>query len=83
MTIGVLKEDEPESRVSLLPEHIASLVKSSIEVLVESDAGIRAFANNAAYEKGGRQNSVQSRYLSQGRYPTFHPRPKFYRISRH
>ena len=53
MIIGVLKEDEPESRVSLLPEHIASIVKSSIEVLVESDAGIRAFANNAAYEKEG------------------------------
>lgn len=61
MIIGVLQEDEPESRVSLLPEHIASIVKSSIEVLVESDAGIWAFANNAAYEKGGRQNSVQSR----------------------
>ena len=53
MIIGVLKEDEPESRVSLLPEHIASIVKSSIEVLVESDAGIRAFSNNAAYEKEG------------------------------
>jgi NAD(P) transhydrogenase subunit alpha len=53
MVIGVLKEDEPESRVSLLPEHIASLIKSNIEVLVESDAGIRAFYSNAAYEKEG------------------------------
>lgn len=53
MVIGVLKEEEPETRVSLLPEHVSSLIKSKIEVLVESDAGIRAFYDNKAYEKEG------------------------------
>lgn len=53
MTIGVLSEEEPESRVSLLPEHVAILTKSSITVLVEPNAGVRAYADNTAYEKAG------------------------------
>jgi H+-translocating NAD(P) transhydrogenase subunit alpha len=53
MIIGVLKEPNYEKRVSLLPEAIATLIKKNITVLVESDAGLNAFANNAAYENVG------------------------------
>jgi NAD(P) transhydrogenase subunit alpha len=53
MTIGVLQEASPESRVSLLPEHIAILKKKGIQVLVQTDAGKRAFASDDAYIAAG------------------------------
>ena len=46
MIIGVLKEPSPETRVSLLPEHVAILKKWNVEVFVESNAGVTAFAND-------------------------------------
>src|SRR6185369_12729180 len=55
MTIGLLKEPVPETRVSLLPEAVASLSKKGITVLVEKDAGEKAFATNSDYEKAGGQ----------------------------
>jgi NAD(P) transhydrogenase subunit alpha len=53
MIIGILKEPNYENRVSMLPETVATLTKKNIQVLVESDAGAKAFANNAAYESVG------------------------------
>src|SRR6185369_16333700 len=55
MTIGLLKEPVPETRVSLLPEAVATLSKKGITILVEKDAGEKAFASNADYEKAGGQ----------------------------
>ena len=46
MTIGVLKESLPETRVSLLPEHITILKKLNVNVIVESMAGENAFAKD-------------------------------------
>ena len=53
MTIGVLKEPAFETRVSLLPEAVAVLVKKNITVLIESGAGDKAFATDADYTKAG------------------------------
>lgn len=53
MTIGLLKEPHPETRVSLLAEAVATLTKKGITVLVESGAGEKAFCSNADYEKAG------------------------------
>lgn len=53
MTIGVLNEPNPETRVSLLPEHVAILKKWNIEVIIEEGAGISAFANDDKYTQGG------------------------------
>ncbi|CAN5402263.1 Re/Si-specific NAD(P)(+) transhydrogenase subunit alpha [soil metagenome] len=53
MTIGVLQEAAPETRVSLLPEHVAALKKKGIAVLVQSEAGKRAFASDEAYIAAG------------------------------
>jgi NAD(P) transhydrogenase subunit alpha len=53
MIIGVLKESVPESRVSVLPEHLAILQKWNVEVLVETNAGENAFASNQKYTEGG------------------------------
>lgn len=53
MIIGVLKEPSPETRVSLLPEHLAALKKLNAEVIVETDAGVNAFATNEKYTEAG------------------------------
>ncbi len=53
MIIGVLKEPAPETRVSLLPEHISVLKKLNVEVVVEKNAGVSAFANDDKYIAAG------------------------------
>ncbi|MBU3715007.1 MAG: NAD(P)(+) transhydrogenase (Re/Si-specific) subunit alpha, partial [Ferruginibacter sp.] len=53
MIIGLLKEPSHDTRVSLLPEHIASLKKLNVHVLVEKDAGLFAFANDQIYSDSG------------------------------
>ena len=53
MIIGVLKESFPETRVSLLPEHIATLKKWNVDVCVESQAGMDAFAADDKYSTAG------------------------------
>lgn len=53
MTIGVLKEPSPEIRVSLLPEHVTFLKKYNVQVVVETQAGTGAFANDDAYTAAG------------------------------
>ena len=49
MIIGVLKEPSPETRVSLLPEHLATLKKWDVDTIVENGAGVSAFAANDKY----------------------------------
>jgi NAD(P) transhydrogenase subunit alpha len=53
MTIGLLKEPAPETRVSFLPEAVATLTKKGIQVLVEEDAGTLSFCRDSDYEKAG------------------------------
>lgn len=53
MIIGVLKEQAPETRVSLVPEVAAALVKMNVEVWVEQGAGDTAFHADKAYTDAG------------------------------
>jgi len=53
MIIGVLKEPSPETRVSLLPEHIAALKKWNVDISVETNAGVNAFATDDKYIEAG------------------------------
>ncbi|MFZ1370866.1 MAG: Re/Si-specific NAD(P)(+) transhydrogenase subunit alpha [Ferruginibacter sp.] len=53
MIIGLLQEPSPETRVSLLPEHVVILKKWNVEVYVESNAGKHAFANDDKYAEAG------------------------------
>ncbi|MDP3392687.1 NAD(P) transhydrogenase subunit alpha [Sediminibacterium sp.] len=53
MIIGILKEPAGENRVAMLPEQLAALVKQGIQVMVEDDAGAKAFANNESYIAAG------------------------------
>jgi NAD(P) transhydrogenase subunit alpha len=59
MIIGVLKEPLPETRVSLLPEHLVILKKLNVEVLLENNAGAKSFASDEKYIEAG--GSVASR----------------------
>ena len=53
MKLGVLKEPEDESRVSIVPSSMKKLMKAGFEVLVESGAGVRANYSDAEYEAAG------------------------------
>ncbi|MEO8721358.1 MAG: Re/Si-specific NAD(P)(+) transhydrogenase subunit alpha [Ginsengibacter sp.] len=53
MTIGVLNELLPETRVSLLPEHVLILKKINVEILIEKSAGAKAFASDDKYVDAG------------------------------
>ena len=53
MIIGVLKESSPETRVSLLPEHVLLLKKWNVEACIEKDAGATAFAADNKYTEAG------------------------------
>lgn len=53
MIIGVLKEQAPETRVSLVPEVAAALVKMKVGVWVEAGAGEKAFYHDEAYAAAG------------------------------
>ena len=54
MKIGVPREvASGERRVSLVPESVARLVKSGVEVAVERGAGVAANFPDALYEKAG------------------------------
>ncbi len=53
MKIGVLKEPSPETRVSLLPEHLAILKKWNATVCIEPNSGLNAFASDDDYIQAG------------------------------
>jgi NAD(P) transhydrogenase subunit alpha len=53
MVIGILKEPSHESRVSIIAESAAALVKKGVTVFVESGAGENAFCSNTSYEQSG------------------------------
>jgi NAD(P) transhydrogenase subunit alpha len=55
MILGLLKEQGNETRIALLPETVKNLTDLKAEVLVETSAGEKAYAPDAAYEKAGAQ----------------------------
>lgn len=53
MLIGIMKEPSGETRVSLLPEAVATLIGKGHTVFVESNAGSLAFASDDEYANSG------------------------------
>ncbi len=53
MKIGILKENDTEKRVAMLPDGVAALVKLKATVLVESGAGLDASVSDDAYKEAG------------------------------
>jgi NAD(P) transhydrogenase subunit alpha len=64
MTIGILKEPAHETRVSLLPEAVVTLVKKNLEVFVEPGAGEKSFASDKDYEKAGAKLSQRDEIIN-------------------
>jgi len=53
MKIGILKENQPEQRVALLPESVKALIKLKVEVLLEKGAGNLAYTFDPEYIDAG------------------------------
>ena len=54
MKIGVPKEAQPdERRVALVPDNVARLVRTGLEVLVEAGAGDASFFPDSGYQEAG------------------------------
>ncbi len=64
MTIGILKEITGENRVAMLPESVATLVKMNVTMLVETGAGLNAFASDAEYELAGSQILAKDKVIA-------------------
>lgn len=65
MILGILKESEPEKRISVLPEHIQKLKQLGFEkVLVESGSGNTVFQSDTQYSEAGAEISSKSEVLS-------------------
>lgn len=64
LTIGVLKEPEFETRVSLVPEVVASLIKNKVSVIIEKGAGEKASYQDEEFEKAGATISSREQLTS-------------------
>jgi len=53
MTIGVLREQMPETRVAITPEGVKALVALQCELYIEKDAGNNAFFTDVQYIEAG------------------------------
>lgn len=65
MIVGVLKEVAPETRVSLIAEGAAQLIKKNIQVWIESGAGQAAFCSDDDYRAVGAEIRSASEIASQ------------------
>ncbi len=53
MVVGILKESGAEKRVAMLPGEAAGLKKLGVDVIVENNAGEKAFASDEEYQSSG------------------------------
>lgn len=61
MIIGILKEPDHENRISLLPEGLKSIEKLNSSVIIEKEAGKKAYASDEEYlSKGAEVGNVDS-----------------------
>jgi NAD(P) transhydrogenase subunit alpha len=64
MITGILKESGAENRVAMLPGEAAGLKKMGVEVLVENNAGEKAFVSDDLYQASGITPSSRKDILS-------------------
>jgi NAD(P) transhydrogenase subunit alpha len=65
MIVGVLKEVAPETRVSLIAEGAAQLIKKNIQVWIESGAGQDAFCSDDDYRAVGAEIKTSAEIAAQ------------------
>lgn len=65
MILGILSETNKDRRVSLLPEQADVLIKKNVDVWVENEAGVNAFASDSTYAEKKISIKDRSSILSQ------------------
>lgn len=65
MLTGVLKETGTENRVAILPAEVVALKKLGIDVIVEYNAGARAFASDSDYQTAGARMAERKQIISE------------------
>ena len=65
MIIGILKEPAFENRVSLIPEAAKNLIKLKAHILVETNAGAKAMADDAEYVEAGAKIASREELMKQ------------------
>ena len=65
MIVGVLKEVAPETRVSLIADGAAQLIKKNIQVWIESGAGLDAFCSDDDYRAVGAEVKTAAEIAAQ------------------
>lgn len=77
MTIGILMEPASETRVSLLPEAVATLTKKGITVLTEQGAGEKSYSQDEDYTNAGAQIKSRGEVIAQSDILlSIHPLPE-------
>ena len=64
MIAGILRETGSENRVAVLPAETAAIIKLGLEVLVEEDAGKRAYALDSDYIAAGASVASRNEVIS-------------------
>jgi H+-translocating NAD(P) transhydrogenase subunit alpha len=64
MILGILRESGTENRVALLPGEVSVLKKMGVEVLVELNAGEKAFASDDSYIAAGATTAQRMEVIS-------------------
>lgn len=76
MHIGIMKEPSGETRVSLLPEAVVTLIGKGHTIFVETGAGTLAFASDDEYTKAGAMvTNAESVIQSSEILLSIHPEP--------
>ncbi|MFW6259453.1 MAG: Re/Si-specific NAD(P)(+) transhydrogenase subunit alpha [Tangfeifania sp.] len=65
MILGLLKEQGNENRVALLPETVQNLIDLKVQVLVEQNAGEKAFATDEDYKNAGAKVVTREKLFGQ------------------
>jgi len=63
MILGILKEPQNENRVAMLPETVESLVKLNVKVIIEKEAGLRAYSSDDDYKSAGAETDSRSNII--------------------
>ena len=73
MTTGILKEPISENRVSFLPEQASLLAKQKVNIVVEKNAGVNAFAIDENYTAKDFQVTSRNEVLQSDILLSIHP----------
>ena len=65
MILGILKEMGNENRVAILPPEVIVLKNMGIDVMVETNAGERAFASDSVYKNAGARLAERKDVISE------------------